>query len=481
MTDFTSVWDEAGDSAEAEQGLRALTAARVQAAAYWPFLSAAVNRDDFVNRLALKDAEIADCAEAQGITFEALVRSLAEDFHAVEAARVEAKKCSSCGDTMKQTAKGDGSNPLTGVDRYKCENCSNTSSGKKEGVRALAIFKVTAADDSTAYYVVDEDTDKKVGGPYDDEAGARAAISGGDVEGDNLTVSKGGGDDSDSDSDDDDDDKKKGNPFAKKDDGDSDSEKDDSDDDGDDDKKGNPFAKKESSAKCEHCGKDGASGTDCSCKRKGGSFNLCSSCKSEHMKENHGSKKESAHKVAHPGFGMGMDEEVEDHTHSGGQHPTPTITPHDHKVVMKMREDSRSGKHPDTMCDGCGDSFDSRSMHHMDKNCPHCGADPSYHNDADDYDDDQDPHYGDQGGSEDNHGDPYGKFDEGGAWDQHRHGSLFPVIALQDGEDPLQWVVDSVPSGEGEPEKPDEHNETLALTGSLIDRFSQVFTATVGQ
>lgn len=409
MTDFASVWDSAGDEAERDQGLRALTSARVRVAPVWGFLAAAKSREEFGHRLALQEDRVREAAEAGGVSFEALAKSLADDFHIL----VEATPA-------------------------------------PPRARRLAIFKVTAGDDSSAYYVEDEDSGKKVGGPYDDEDGARKAISGGDVEGDDLKVEKGsGGSDSDSDSDSDKDSDKKsdkgGNPFAKKDsddDGDDDSDDSDSDKDSDkddDDKGGNPFAKKTSAL-----------------------FPI----------------------IAMPGFGMGADEEYEDHPHSGGNHPTPSTTPHEHRVIMKMRDDSKNSSSPDTLCDNCGGEFDAyHSLHHMDKNCPHCGADPTHHKEMDsgeDYHhDDQDPHYGDHGHSEDNYGDPYGRFDEGSAYHQHMQGTL--KTALPDGEDPLEWVVQSVPSGEGQPEKPDEHDESLALTSALVDRFRAVYNDFAGE
>lgn len=564
---FTSVWDDAGDNAEAEQSLRALTAARVQAGRYWPFLAAATSRQDFVNRLALKDAEIEAAAASQGITFEALCRSLAEDFYAIEAARV------------------------------------------------------IAADDSSAYYVVDGDSGKKVGGPYDSKEDAQAAISGGDVEGDNLSVSKG-----DSDSDDDSDDE-----------GDSDDESSPDPDEGGEaeggeNEKENPFAKKESAltaqADAEHVCKtsDGKPiqlgmkvidydrrettvtsppksydladpvchperghnghwwGT---CRQdhehkfgengcRGGTFDgsrmttrgVTSARKTAHNDaEVSQAARESNQPPDHPGFRSGVG------SYDTAQAPGPNWRPHRiyDSVGSALNhhggpvEGDMSGLAEYNHCPGCDNVYSTGHPQHetvgsKDK-CPNCG-DTDFHESVPDLAADDRSHrhagdYFDEPHSEDNYGDPYGKMDSyhdfmrnaaktaghdvevsnrpncdickydegkttpadydsrlpkhpqaGSRWanvcqrhfDQYGPGTtgtgdaqrlldrkasktatLFPVIALQDGEDPLEWVEESVPSGEGEPEKPDEHREDIVLTGSLVDKFRQVFTAHIKQ
>lgn len=177
--EFVSVWEEAGRDAEAEQSLRALTSARVKAAAFWPFLAAAEDQTDFENRLALATPKIVEAATSSHIQVSDLTDSLRADFGTILASRMH----------------------------------------------TVGSFYVETSDG------------EKVGGPYDTKDAAQEAISGGDVTGDGLKVAEGdsddSGDDEDGDPDDDgedggdtddaedaesdtDDDAKDKNPFAKK-------------------------------------------------------------------------------------------------------------------------------------------------------------------------------------------------------------------------------------------------------------------------
>lgn len=351
--EFVSVWDEAGRDAEAEQSLRALTSARVRAAAFWPFLAAATDRSDFENRLALAAPRIEEAAADSGITAEALTASLESDFHSLLASRMH----------------------------------------------IVGSFYVTTGDG------------EKVGGPYDTKADAQDAIDGGDVTGDDLSVSQG-----DEDSSDDGDDDKNENDDAPDDDTDA--------DDGDDDDE-NPFAKKESSK----------------------------------VAHNDAEVSQYSSEVANQRDGMGAD------------HPVPEHLQHRAQEVLEYRQDAKDSHSPDMHCNNCGKSHDSGELHQGDDFCPHCGADSRHmeplHGAHDYGSDDQDPHYGDD------------------IFSHHYEASkaIFPLVksALPEGVDPLDPIVQTVPSGPGVAEKEIHHGEYVEHPdNSPVSQFTALYKKFAG-
>lgn len=469
MTDFSSLWDDASADIEAEASLRALTSARVAVAGCWPFLAAAVDRADLSNRLSLASDSLHEAAAAGGVTVEALADTLVADWKA-----------------MQSTA---------------------------------------------AYYVTDGG--KKVGGPYDDRAAAQQAIDGGDVEGDNLSVSSGDSDsDSGSDSDDsggDDDVNGDGESDSDGDGNDSPDEDDEEDADKDGDENKNPFAKKDAAynpfsdpqsdynnpKKGPHNGtptwEDGTSGIPLhgdltdeqqawmdKGKKKKGSLAVVASgpvaiqyprdddpdtpytveCKhcgkvSEHwdepaawdagtrhnMRHPNGEKGSGTHGPAkrasltttasHDPIGYTYDADVHcpdcaenahgrsgrgfigEDKHDGEGNPVGVIAPWD--------ETSPHGEH----CGTCGD----RIAEPYDHNPKDCGSDTC------------------SGVVKD------GRVLQYPGPRHHHSSSLFPVVALQEGEDPLDEVIEDAPKGKGKAEK--EVTHTTSFT-SKLDRFAAV-------
>lgn len=442
MSDFGSVWD-AADDVQADQGLRALTSARIQVAPSWSFLAAAKSTEEFSHRLALVEDRLHDAAEAHGVTVEALAKSLADDFRA-----------------------------------------------------------------QAAYFV--ESDGKEVGGPYDDKAAAQAAIDGGDVTGDDLSVTQGGGGDDDSDDDGDDDKDTDGD--------DSDSDEDQDDAEGEPSDNENPFAKKESSLDAlfpviafntvvhqpgetvfvdhfmgshEHEGRKGIWATVVASPGQHGHEDRSDSHLLKPMApggtqffHHFGGLKKQAY-----GDGPTRDYEPYYHGQNGfksglGSYDHPpedeasgsAWKPHRvyDSISSAVNHLGGGDPRPDHMesynhCNSCDHAYSTNHPEHVTSNgkdvCPNCG-DTDFHETVadvlhDSRPDDQDPHYGDQG-SEDNHGDPYGR-------SERRHESSRKT-ALEDGVDPLAWLLTTVPQGEGQAEA-EVHHETSQRVASLVDLF----------
>lgn len=524
MTDsFASVWDAAGDDAEADQRLRALTSARVQVAPVWGFLAAAQTRQEFGHRFALVEDQVQAAAAERGVTFEVLAKSLADDFRAL----------------------------------------------RTEG----------------AYYV--KDGDKEVGGPYDSKADAQDAIDGGDVSGDNLTVSGGGGDDSDDDGGDDDSD-------TDGDDSDSDEDADQaegapSSDGGDDDKDddgGNPFAKKESAKKPEplpvvklaagvvhqpgetvfvdhfmgHDEHEGRKGVWATVVKSPGQHPYADRAESHLLKPmapggthffHHfgglqtqandwwSSPEGQAHKTridnsrrAEFKSGVGSYDSPEAASEGGIHHSAwkphrvydsvssalnhlsggefhgghPEMSPQEHRDSAQGHRANLEGYNH---CPSCDHVYSTNHPDHTGvgakDTCPNCGHTDHHeslpdllsenghydqHHERTTYDDDHGPDY--HGMDGDNYGDPYGRHDQ-----RHEasancpecghgaHGSQqckgmkglgacscrVKKTALADGVDPLQWILETVPGGEGQAEA-EAHHE--GRTAAIVDRFRAV-------
>lgn len=149
-----------------------------------------------------------------------------------------------------------------------------------------------------------------------------------------------------------------------------------------------------------------------------------------------------------------------------GSHPVPDHLMHREQEVMSYRNDARQSHSPDTHCNSCGKFHDSGELHTGDDACPHCGADErhmeplagarDYHRDA------EDPHYGDD-------------------YTRQWQASLFPVVALAEGQDPLERIVQSVPGGEGQAEKEIHHGEyDEHPDNSLVNQFTSVYKKFAG-
>lgn len=497
MDDF-SLWTEASRDVEAETRLRALTAARVRAAAFWPFLAAAGDQADFENRLALAEAKIAAAADSTGLSAEALADSLREDFKVLAESRhlpsagdpsmgyqqhevnPDSGYPSTFGDQFHNPARKDYWPPRPGehghaeyqqgmrdgyqhglnpTDREALANHPDPSHyhmglmdghNYANGAQGYAMHAAPGPWENgwkrnapsmwgknrgrmqgfgsllaTGSYYVTTSDGEKVGGPYDDKEGAQAAIDGGDVEGDDLKVTQ--GDDSDSDDSDDSDSSDSSDSDS---DSNDDKDSDDSDDSGDDsDDDENPFAKKKSSRKVAHGPND-------------------------------------------PSIQPG-NHDVPFGPYSDTQYPLQHA-----RVVKQYRADALNAQPHmhDAACDNCGATFHQGELHIDDsRHCPACGAPDNNWSDIDGSDDGYDDRdYHAEAHSEDNYGDPYGRMD---SYHQHMMGSrLFPVVALQDGEDPLMPIVQSVPQGEGQAEKEVHHGEYEEHPdNSLVNQFTALY------
>ena len=93
MSDFTSVWDEAGHSAEADAHMHALAMAKAESMSVWPFLAMAQDSAEFDQRLGLAGDTITAAASAHGVSVEALGEVYHREFGLLtEARRVTAGK-----------------------------------------------------------------------------------------------------------------------------------------------------------------------------------------------------------------------------------------------------------------------------------------------------------------------------------------------------------------------------------------------------
>lgn len=281
MDVFASVWDEAGDNAEADAGLRALTSARIQVTPSWSFLAVAKDTAEFSHRFALIEESIRQSAQDHGVSFEALAKSLADDFRDLRAEagvggvdlndgtvsspedlyrqhHQRGQQLAQSGqivpgsnehlDEARKTAGEYGGHDtphgsaamlgfhhgLTGESfrggvginpKMVRGDGSHIQHSDHDNPYRTAMRQVAVMCKGASFYVTDGG--KQVGGPYDTKDDAQDAIDGGDVSGDDLQVSDAS---NDSDSDD-----------SGSDDGGSGDEEsgDDSDDKG-----GNPFASK---------------------------------------------------------------------------------------------------------------------------------------------------------------------------------------------------------------------------------------------
>ena len=92
MTDFSTLWDHAGDTAEREAADRAMHYAVAQATPVSEFLFQATNEADLDNRLALADDRFAAAAAAHGVERDALVQHFRAEASLVLEAKASAAK-----------------------------------------------------------------------------------------------------------------------------------------------------------------------------------------------------------------------------------------------------------------------------------------------------------------------------------------------------------------------------------------------------
>lgn len=85
--EFTSVWDDAGDAAQAAVEQHALTSARIACLGFQSFLTASLSEDEYGHREALATEKIEAAAAANGVSVEALSASLRADWVALAATR----------------------------------------------------------------------------------------------------------------------------------------------------------------------------------------------------------------------------------------------------------------------------------------------------------------------------------------------------------------------------------------------------------
>jgi hypothetical protein len=154
MTDFTSVWDEAGRSAEAESTLRALANAKVASAEIWPFLALAKDSAEFGQRLDLAGDTLTAVAAQHGVPVTDLVAAYTRQYTLLAESRTKsvASQCANCGHAS-----------LAHSDGAQCHcGCSSFIAGKTAG-------KVPDSFKEHQFTKADDDADDAIEGADDDD------------------------------------------------------------------------------------------------------------------------------------------------------------------------------------------------------------------------------------------------------------------------------------------------------------------------
>ncbi len=480
--EFTSLWDEASRDLDAEASLRSLTSARVKGAQFWPFLASAEDEGDFANRVGLVEAGLVEAASYGGISFDALVDSLHGDFRALALAR-EAK------DGENPFAKKDDSDKDDSDDDSDDEDDDGDDSDSDDDDDDSDDEDKDPDDDGDDDSTDEGDTDNDGGKPWEKKSAKTAAGFGMP------------------DSEEHDDDKDYENCPEFQEDGSCIHSDHMAQADADKYRHGNDYS---SDFDDPHYGPNHAHSED----NYGDPYG-----RSERRME------ASVQRTAAGDYRVGGgDDWMNLQSHDPGHKPTPSSTlgtfsdcttcgggliqtkerghPHADKdgwtfIHVKAPSKSSSFKtashepigytyEADVHCPRCAEARHGRSARGFigedahdgegnpvgavapwDETHPHgehCGtchdeiAEPYDHNPA---------HCGVDGCS--------GVVKDGKVLrypDSHHHSKLFPVVALEDGEDPLCEIQETVPGGEGQPEEPNSHTESF--TGSLLDRFSAV-------
>lgn len=108
MSDFTTLWDEAGASAEAQAAAQALETAKVASAGIWPFLALAADEVEFGQRLDLAGDRITTAAAKAGASEVDLVAAYTRQFNLLTEARTQAaaSTCAHCGHASTRHSDG---------------------------------------------------------------------------------------------------------------------------------------------------------------------------------------------------------------------------------------------------------------------------------------------------------------------------------------------------------------------------------------
>ena len=161
--EFTSVWDDAGDSAETEANMRALATAKAASADIWPFLAMAQDTAEFGQRLDLAGDTLTVAASAHGVVVSDLVTAYTREF----ALLVEARKTAAHGAEHLQEHQFGGADSDSDSDSDSdCDckdgdcNCGDSDSGSDSD-----------DDDSDDDADADSDSDDDSDGDDDSDSG----------------------------------------------------------------------------------------------------------------------------------------------------------------------------------------------------------------------------------------------------------------------------------------------------------------------
>ena len=162
--EFTSVWDDAGDSAETEATMRALATAKAASADIWPFLAMAQDVAEFGQRLDLAGDTLTAAASAHGVPVIDLVTAYTREF----ALLAEARKTAAHGAEHLQEHQFGGADSDSDSDSDSdCDckdgdcNCGDDDSDDSDG-----------DDDSDDDSDSDSDSDDDSDGDDDDDSGS---------------------------------------------------------------------------------------------------------------------------------------------------------------------------------------------------------------------------------------------------------------------------------------------------------------------
>lgn len=108
MSDFATLWDDAGASAETQAAEQALETAKVATAGLWPFLALATDEVEFGQRLDLASDRITAAASRAGANPTDLVAAYTRQFNLLAEARqvTAASTCAHCGHASTRHSDG---------------------------------------------------------------------------------------------------------------------------------------------------------------------------------------------------------------------------------------------------------------------------------------------------------------------------------------------------------------------------------------
>lgn len=190
--EFTSLWDGAGDAAQAAADDHALAMAKAACMGFLPFLAGAQSEREYVHREALAEDKITLAAEAAGITTVALAQALKADWDMVAEARAAAAPEPPPfpgSDEPKRVRRL----AIVHVAEFPPKDGDDDGKADMDGDGQDDDPAGDVAPQSTGYYVLDEDSNLDIGGPYASKADASDAIDAGvfDADPEGVTVQKG--------------------------------------------------------------------------------------------------------------------------------------------------------------------------------------------------------------------------------------------------------------------------------------------------